>query len=86
MEALKAKDQRKIAGYVRELYGLGSEQIVAERVVRGLQTLIDGNSAILCRIDARRGAIKILADSVGPELIQYQEPAVALGSTGLARR
>ena len=49
-----------------------------ERVVRGLQTLIDGNSAILCRIDARRGAIKILADSIGPELIQYQEPAAAL--------
>ena len=68
MEGLKAKDHRKIAGYVRELYGLGSEQIVAERVVRGLQTLIDGNSAIVCRIDARRGAIKVLADSVGPEL------------------
>ena len=78
MEALKASDQRKIVACVRELYGLGSLQTVAERAVQGLHALIGGNSAIVTRIDAQNGSVTTLANTVGPELIKYLEPASAL--------
>lgn len=78
MEALKSKDQRKIVACVRELYSLGSLEKIAERAVGALHALIDGNSALVCRIDAQSGAITTLADTVGPELIRYNEPASAL--------
>lgn len=78
MDALKATDQRKIIAFARGLYGLGSMQTIAERTVRGLHALVDGNSALVTRIDAQSGAVTTLAETVGPELIRYCEPASAL--------
>jgi DNA-binding CsgD family transcriptional regulator len=78
MQALKASDKRKIVACVREFYSLGSLQSVAERAVGAMQALIDGNSALVCRIDAQRGTVTTLADSLGPELVRYYEPASAL--------
>src|ERR1700730_12258620 len=43
-----------------------------------MHTLIDGNSALVCRIDAQTVAITTLADSIGSELVPYHEPASAL--------
>jgi DNA-binding CsgD family transcriptional regulator len=78
MEALKEKDQSKIAQCIRELYSLESLPSVAERAVRAMHTLIDGNSALVCQIDAQSGAITTLADTIGTDLIPYHEPASAL--------
>jgi DNA-binding CsgD family transcriptional regulator len=45
MEMLKLADQRKIAVFVRGLYGLDSVQAISEQVVQGMDALIGGNSA-----------------------------------------
>jgi hypothetical protein len=46
METIKWTDQRKIAEFVRDLYGLNSVEAISERVAQ-IDTLIGGNSAIV---------------------------------------
>jgi hypothetical protein len=46
METLKWSDQRNIAEFARELYGLNSIKAISEHVVQRLDTLIGGNSTI----------------------------------------
>jgi DNA-binding CsgD family transcriptional regulator len=67
METLKRADQRKIAEFARELYGLNSVKAISERVLQRIDTLIGGNSAIVVLNECKADAPHLLAENVGPE-------------------
>ena len=67
MEILKSSDQRKIAEFVRGLYGLNSVKAISERVVQRLDTLIGGNSTVVVLNERGADAPHLLAEDIGPE-------------------
>jgi hypothetical protein len=75
VETLKSSDQRKIAKFVRDLYGLNSLKAISERVLQKIHTLIGGNSAVVILNKRTVDAPYILAENVGPE---YQKLLPAL--------
>jgi hypothetical protein len=70
METIKWTDQRKIAEFVRDLYGLNSVEPVSERVVQ-IDTLIGGNSAIVIFNKSKADAPPIVVESVGSEYQKF---------------
>jgi DNA-binding CsgD family transcriptional regulator len=70
MEMLKLADQRKIAVFVRGLYGLNSVKAISERVVQRLDTLIGGNSTVVVLNERRADAPHLLAENIG---LEYQK-------------
>jgi DNA-binding CsgD family transcriptional regulator len=67
METLKWSDQRNIAEFARDLYGLNSIQAISERVVQRLDTLIGGNSTVVVLNERKADAPHLLAENIGPE-------------------
>jgi hypothetical protein len=68
MESLKSSDPRKIAEFVRELYGLDSVKEISERIVHRINTLIDGNSALVLLNEGTAEAPSVVqAENVGAE-------------------
>jgi DNA-binding CsgD family transcriptional regulator len=67
METLKWSDQRKIAEFARDLYGLNSIKAISERVVQRLDTLIGGNSTVVVLNERKANAPHLLAENIGPE-------------------
>jgi DNA-binding CsgD family transcriptional regulator len=85
MESISNADQRKISVFVRELYSLGSVNVILERVVQSLNTLIAVNSIFVPAFDPRTKIMSVLADDIGPELhklwptlvtLRHENPAI----------
>src|SRR4029077_19542781 len=70
METIKWTDQRKIAEFVRDLYGLNSVKAISERVVQ-IDTLIGGNSAIVIFNKSKADEPSIESESVGSEYHKF---------------
>ena len=70
METIKWTDQRKIAEFVRDLYGLNSVEAISERVAQ-IYTLIGGNSAIVIFNKSKADAPPIVVESVGSEYQKF---------------
>src|SRR5438270_1957373 len=68
MDRLSWSDHRKIAAFARGLYGLGSVQAIAQRVVHGIDALIGCNSAWVSHNDRALQTQSIWAETVGPHL------------------
>ena len=67
MERITWADQRKIAEFVRHLYGLNSVKAISERILQRIDTLIGSNSASVAWYDSKTFAPKMLVENVGPE-------------------
>jgi hypothetical protein len=78
MERVKWADQRKIAAFVRGLYGLDSVQAISQQVVQGIDTLIGCNSAWVVHNDRRTTSQSVWAENVGPNLPRLASTAWAL--------
>jgi DNA-binding CsgD family transcriptional regulator len=78
METLKWSDQRKIAEFVRGLYGLNSVQVIAQQVVQGMDALIGCNSPWVVHTDRRIESLNVWAENVGADLFRLASTAWAL--------
>jgi len=77
MERVKWADQRKIAAFVRGLYGLDSVQAISQRVVQGIDALIGGNSSWVI-YESATNPPHLVAENVGPEWEKLLPAALAL--------
>jgi DNA-binding CsgD family transcriptional regulator len=68
MDRLSWSDHRKIAAFARGLYGLGSVQAIAQRVVQGMDALIGCSSALVVHNDRRLTSYDLWAENLGPSL------------------
>jgi hypothetical protein len=59
MESLRSSDHRKIAEFVRELYGLDSVKLISVRIVQRIDSLLGGNSALVVLNDGTFDAATI---------------------------
>jgi DNA-binding CsgD family transcriptional regulator len=93
MDALSWNDHHKIAGFVRELYSLGSPEAISQRVVRRLSAVIGGESVLYC-CDLKQNKVGVMADAVGPELhgllevkasLLYEHPGIKYHGTSGGR-
>jgi hypothetical protein len=77
MERVKWADQRKIAAFVRGLYGLDSVQAISQRVVQGIDALIGGDSSWVF-YESKANPPHLVAENVGPEWQKLLPAALAL--------
>lgn len=77
MERVKWADQRKIAAFVRGLYGLNSVQAISQQVVQGMDALIGGNSSWVL-YEGKTNPPHLVAENVGPEWQKLLPAALAL--------
>ena len=77
METIKWADQRKIAAFVRDLYGLDSVQAISQQVVQRMNDLIGGNSAWIL-YESKTNPTHLVAENVGPEWQKFLPTALAL--------
>ncbi len=78
METIKWTDQRKIAEFVRDLYGLNSVEAISKRVVQRIDTLIGGNSAIVIFNKSKAAEPPIVVENVGSEYQKFLSAAWAI--------
>jgi hypothetical protein len=77
MEILKWADHRKIAAFVRGLYGLDSVQAISQQVIQGMDALIGCNSAWVVHNDRHTVSQNVWAENVGPNLPRLASTAWA---------
>jgi hypothetical protein len=78
METIKWTDQRKIAEFVRDLYGSNSVKAISERVVQRIDTLIGSNSASVIFNKSKAAAPPIVVENIGSEYQKFLPAAWAI--------